>query len=390
MDSGRVAILTFLALTAAACGRQRRGDAPAIPVTVAPAQQRDVPFEMTAPGSVEPLRAVAVTAQVSGVVTSVRFREGDEVRQGAVLVQLDHRPYRNALQQAQAALNRDLIQLANARRQVERYQGLAKSEYITTEQFEALQTNAKALEATVQSDSAAVDNARLNLEYTTIRAPISGRTGSLLIKEGNLVRAPGSGPLVTVNQTQPILVRFAVPAPYLPLIRRYRADGLEVEAVPANDSIVLKGTLTFVDNAVDTTTGTIMLKGQFDNARGTLWPGQFVTATLVLYEQKNAVVVPQAAVVEAESGNYVYVVDSTGKALTRPVVVGRAVGEDVIVDQGLTAGETVVTDGQLRLVPGASVQIRNLAATGAGGRSGPGPGDSTQASPGGNVRRDPR
>lgn len=391
MASGRFAILALLALTAGACARQRRGDPPAIPVTVAPVQQRTVPFEMSAPGSVEPLRAVAVTAQVSGVVTRVRFREGDEVRQGDVLVQIDPRTYRNALQQAEAALARDVIQLENARRQVQRYQGLAKSEYITTEQFESLQAAAQSLEATVKSDSAAVDNARLNLEYTTVRSPISGRTGSLLIKEGNLVRAQGSGPLVTVNQTRPILVRFAVPAPYLPLLRRYQGEGLAVQAVPTNDSTVLKGTLIFVDNAVDTTTGTIMLKGQFDNASGTLWPGQFVTATVVLYEQKDAVVVPAAAVVEAESGNYVYVIDPDGKAVTRQVVVGRAVGEDVIVDQGLQAGETVVTDGQLRLVPGARVQIRNLAGPGPGAPSGQGRGDSTgRASPGGNLRRGER
>jgi len=392
MNSRRSTVFVLLAL-AGACGGERRGDPPAIPVTVAPAQERDVPFEISAPGSVEPLRAVAVTAQVSGVVTRVRFREGDEVRQGDVLVQLDPRPYRNALQQADAALTRDVIQLTNARRQVERYEGLAQSEYITTEQFEALQTTAKSLEATVQADSAAVDNARLNLEYTTIRAPISGRTGSLLIKEGNLVRATGSGPLVTLNQTRPILVRFAVPAPNLPLIRRYQAQGLDVSAAPANDSTILRGRLTFVDNAVDTTTGTIMLKGQFDNAQGTLWPGQFVTATVVLYEQKDAVVVPQAAVVEAESGNYVYVVDGEGKAVTRPVTVGRAVGEDVIIDKGVAEGETVVTDGQLRLVPGAKVQVRNLAGPGPGGSAGPGgaaapgAGDSTRASPGGNVRR---
>lgn len=387
MDSGRFAVLGLLALTAGACAPQRRGDPPSIPVTVAPVQQRTVPFEMSAPGSVEPLRAVAVTAQVSGVVTNVRFREGDEVREGAVLVQLDPRPYRNALQQAEAALARDVIQLTNARRQVERYQGLAKSEYITTEQFESLQAAAQSLEATVKSDSAAVDNARLNLEYTTVRSPISGRTGSLLIKEGNLVRAQGSGPLVTVNQTRPILVRFAVPAPYLPLLRRYQGQGLDVEAVPTNDSTVLKGKLTFVDNAVDTTTGTIMLKGQFDNANGTLWPGQFVTATVVLYEQKDAVVIPAAAVVEAESGNYVYVVGPDGKAETRPVVVGRAVGEDVIVDQGLSLGETVVTDGQLRLVPGARVQVRNLAGPAAGGPSGPGKADSTDGPPRGNGLR---
>lgn len=343
-----------------ACSNRRQGAPPAIPVTATKAEQRTVPFEITAPGTVEPLRAVAVSAQVTGIVTSVRFREGDLVREGDVLVQIDPRPYRNALQQAEAQLSRDLIQLANARRQVERYQGLAQSEYITTEQFEALQTSAKAFEATVQSDSAAVDNARLNLEYTTIRSPLSGRTGSLLIKEGNVVRAQGSGPLVTVNQTQPILVRFAVPAPFLPTLRQHQGDQLTVHVHPTNDTTSLGGTLVFVDNAVDTTTGTILLKARLTNADGQLWPGQFVTATVVPYEEKDVVVVPVPTVVEAEGGNYVYVVDGDNKAQMRPVVVGRTVGDDVIVTQGLTAGETVVTDGQLRLTPGARVQIRNV------------------------------
>ncbi len=345
-----------------ACSNRRQGTPPAIPVTVAKAEQRTVPFEITAPGTVEPMRAAAVSAQVTGIVTGVRFREGDDVREGEVLMQIDARPYRNALQQAQATLARDLIQLANARRQVERYQGLAQSEYITSEQFEALQTTAQALEATIQSDSAAVDNARLNLEYTTIRAPISGRTGSLLIKEGNVVRTQGSGPLVTVNQTRPILVRFAVPAPLLPVIRRHQDSGLAVRVRPTNDTMSLAGTLTFVDNAVDSTTGTIMLKARFSNEGSQLWPGQFVTATLVLYEERDVILVPVPAVVEAEGGNYVYVVDADDKAVTRPVVVGRSVGDDVVVTQGLAAGETVVTDGQLRLVPGARVQIRNVQA----------------------------
>jgi len=343
-----------------ACSDERRGAPPAVPVTVAQAEQRTVPFEITAPGTVEPMRAVAVSAQVSGIVTSVRFREGEEVREGAVLVQIDPRPYRNALQQADATLARDLIQLENARRQVARYQGLAQSEYITSEQFEALQTSARALEATVQSDSAAVDNARLNLEYTTIRAPISGRTGSLLIKEGNVVRAQGSGPLVTVNQTQPILVRFAVPAPFLPTLRRHQGADLTVHVQPTHDTTALTGSLVFVDNAVDTTTGTILLKARFPNSDGQLWPGQFVTTTLVLYEERDAVVVPVPAVVEAEGGNYVYVIDQEHRAQTRPVVVGRTVGDDVILTAGVAAGETVVTDGQLRLTPGARVQIRNV------------------------------
>jgi multidrug efflux system membrane fusion protein len=304
--------------------------------------------------------AAAVTAQVSGLVTSIRFREGEDVRAGDVLAEIDARPYRNALDQAEAALARDVIQLDNARRQVERYRSLAQNEGIAAEQFESLRTNAAALEATVKSDSATVDNARLNLEYTSIRAPISGRTGSLLIKEGNVVRAQASGPIVTVNQTRPILVRFAVPAPNLPLVRHYQGDSLEVRVRATDDTTERTGTLVFVDNAVDSTTGTIMLKARFTNADGGLWPGQFVTATLVLYEEKDAVVVPISAVVEAEGGDYVYVIGDDDKAVTRPVTSGRSVGDDVIITNGLAAGETVVTDGQLRLVPGARVQIRNV------------------------------
>jgi len=345
-----------------ACSDRRQGPPPAVPVTATRAEQRTVPFEITAPGTVEPMRAVAVSPQVTGIVTSVRFQEGDDVREGDVLLQIDPRPYRNALQQAQATLDRDLIQLANAHRQVERYKGLAQSEYITSEQFESLEATAQSLEATIQSDSAAVDNARLNLEYTTVRSPISGRTGSLLIKEGNVVRAQGSSPIVTVNQTRPILVRFAVPAPLLPMIRQHQDGTLSVHARPTSDTTSLAGTLVFVDNAVDTTTGTILLKARFPNTDGQLWPGQFVTATLVLYEERDVVMVPVPAVVEAESGNYVYVVDADNTAQQRPVVVGRTVGDDVIVTQGLTGGETVVTDGQLRLVPGARVQIRNIQA----------------------------
>jgi len=343
-----------------ACGGPPEGRQTSVPVTVAQAEQRTVPFEIMAPGTVEPMRAAAVTAQVSGMVISVRFREGDEVREGAVLVEIDPRPYRNALEQAEATLARDLIQLENARRQVERYRSLAQDAGIAAEQFESLQATAQGLEATVKSDSANLDNARLNLEYTSIRAPISGRTGSLLIKEGNVVRAQGSGPLVTLNQTRPILVRFAVPAPHLPVIRRYQDGNLLVRVRGDDDTTALSGTLVFVDNTVDTTTGTIMLKARFDNVSGMLWPGQFVTATLVLYEEQNAVVIPTPAVVEAEGGTYVYVVGEDGKAVTRPVVVGRSVGDDVVVTDGLAAGETVVTDGQLRLVPGARVQVRNL------------------------------
>jgi multidrug efflux system membrane fusion protein len=354
------------AIVGLGCGDPPRSGPPAVPVTVAQVEQRSVPFEVTAPGTVEPLRAAAVTAQVSGMVISVRFREGDEVRKGDVLAEIDPRPYRNALDQAEAALARDLVQLETARRQVERYRSLARDASIAAETFESLQSTAHGLEATVKADSANVDNARLNLEYTSIRAPISGRTGNLLIKEGNVVRAQGTGPLVTVNQTRPILVRFAVPAFNLPTIRRYRDNDLEVRVQANDDSTARIGKLVFVDNAVDTTTGTILLKGQFENADGALWPGQFVTATLVLYEQRGATVIPLSAVVDAEEGSYVYVIGADQTAETRPVVVGRAIGEDVIVTEGLEAGETVVTDGQLRLTPGAHVQIRSQQIPGRG------------------------
>ncbi len=344
----------------AGCREERRAGISAVPVTVAKAERRTVPFEVSAPGTVEPIRAVAVTAQVSGLVTGVRFREGDLVEAGQVLVEIDPRPYRNALQQAEASLARDLIQLDNARRQVERYQGLAQSEYITSEQYETLKTNAAALAATIQSDSAAVSNARLNLDNTTIRAPISGRTGSLLIKEGNLVRAQGGEPLVLVNQIRPILIRFAVPASFLPTIRARRGDELVVKAVPGQDSTELVGRLLFVDNAVDTTTGTILLKGQFANADGMLWPGQFATATLILYQEKDAILVPTPAIVAGEAGSYVFIVTPEKKAAVRTITVGRTVGEFQIVTSGLEVGETVVTDGQLRLTEGSTVDIKNV------------------------------
>ena len=317
-----------------------------------------MPFEVTAPGTVEPIRAVQVASQVSGIVTNVAFHEGDEVKAGQVLFKIDSRPYQNALSQAQAALSRDQVQLVKAQRQVDRYQTLAKSEYITDEQYQALKTTADGLVATLKSDSAAVDNAQLNLEYTVIRAPISGRTGSLLVKEGNLVRAPGSATMVMLNQTRPIQVRFAVPASYLTEIRSRQNEDLKVRvALGDNTHPPLMGDLAFVDNAVDTTTGTILLKGRFDNNDGALWPGQFVTATLILYVQKS-VVVPAPAVMNGEQGPYIFVVSADQRADTRPVDVGRTVEDVVIVNKGIQPGETVVTDGQLRLTPNARVDIK--------------------------------
>ena len=224
-----------------------------------------------------------------------------------------------------------------------------------------MKTTAAAQAAAVKADSAAVANAQLDLQYTDIRAPISGRTGSVLVKAGNLVRVPSTGPLVVINQLRPIQVRFAVPASYLPQVREYTrsSDDLLVTAQPANDSTgPLRGMLTFVDNAVDSTTGTIMLKARFANADERLWPGEFVTTTLRLYVQHQALIIPSSAIINGSSGSLVFVIGSDGRAATRDVTVGRSVGDDVIVDGGLSAGETVVTDGQLRLTAGAKVEIK--------------------------------
>ena len=352
---------TILLLPLLACGGGRRQAPPPVPVTVAQAHYQDIPYDLTANGTVEPMRTVAVASQVSGMVMRVGFREGDDVAERQLLFQIDPRPYDNALEQARAALARDVAQLENAQAQVTRYEGLSQSKDVTTEQFDAMKTAAAAQAAAVQADSAAVANARLNLEYTDIRAPIGGRTGSVLVKAGNLVVASSTTPLVVINQLQPIQVRFAVPASYLPQVRQYAVTGTElaVTAEPANDSTgPLHGVLTFVDNAVDSTTGTIMLKARFANADERLWPGEFVTTTLRLYVQRQALIIPSSAIINGSSGSLVFVIGSDGRAATKDVTVGRSVGDDVIVDGGLAAGETVVTDGQLRLTAGAKVEIK--------------------------------
>jgi multidrug efflux system membrane fusion protein len=352
---------TILLVPLLACAGQRRQAPPPVPVTVAQAHYQDIPYDLTANGTVEPIRTVAVASQVSGMVMRVGFREGDDVAEGQLLFQIDPRPYQNAVEQARATLARDLAQLENAQQQVTRYEGLSQSKDVTAEQFDAMKTAAAAQAAAVKADSAAVANAQLNLEYTDIRAPIPGRTGSVLVKAGNLVRVPSTGPLVVINQLRPIQVRFAVPAGYLPQVRQYAGEGadLPVTAEPANDSTgPLHGVLTFVDNAVDSTTGTIVLKARFANADERLWPGEFVTTVLRLYVQRQALIIPSSAIINGSSGSLVFVIGSDGRAATRDVTVGRSVGDDVIVQNGLSAGETVVTDGQLRLTAGAAVEVK--------------------------------
>ena len=347
----------------AACAKKDPPRVPPVPVTVATAERRSMPFELAATGTVEPLQTVVVQAQIGGILRRVAFKEGDEVKQGQVLFELDPRPYQAALDQALALLARDRAQAANAAQEAKRYESLVEKQYVTAQQYEQVRTNAAAAEATLAGGQAAVDQARLNLQYATIRAPISGRTGSLLLREGNLVRANASEPLVVINRLRPILVRFAVPAGNLPLIQEHLGKGVVVRAEPSGGGAPNVGTLSFVDNVVDSTTGTILLKGRFPNDDGALWPGGFVNVRLQLYVEPDALVVPVAAVVAGQQGSFVFVIQGDSSAATKAVTVTRTAGDFAIVSGDVQPGDRVVIDGQLRLRQGSKVQIKAVADT---------------------------
>jgi membrane fusion protein, multidrug efflux system len=360
-------LLAVLALAAVAACAEKATPPPArVPVTVGLAARRAVPYELLATGTVEPIQTVAVQAQVSGLIVHIPFREGQDVKKGQVLFELDPRPFQAALEQAQALLSRDRATAQNAEQDVKRYAVLADKEYVTAQQNDAVRTTAAAAAATVASSQAAVDQARLNLQYATIRAPIAGRTGSLRVREGNLVRSTDALPLVTINQIQPILARFAVPATNLPAIQKYRAQQIAVVAEPIGGGAPSEGALAFIDNTVDTATGTILLKASFPNTNGALWPGAFVNVRLRLYVDQDALVVPASAIVAGQQGSFVFVVQPDSSAVTKVVKVDRTAGDLVIVSGEIRPGDRVVTDGQLRLRQGVKVQIKP-------------PGDSAQA-----------
>jgi membrane fusion protein, multidrug efflux system len=358
IPSLRFLLAGFALAAVSACAEKATPPPARVPVTVGLAARRAVPYELLATGTVEPIQTVAVQAQVSGPIVRVAFREGQDVKKGQVLFQLDPRPFQAALEQAQALLGRDRATAENARQEAQRYATLAEKEYVTAQQYDAARTTAAASTATVASSQAAVAQARLNLQYATIRAPISGRTGSLRVREGNLVRSTDALPLVTINQIQPILARFAVPAANLPAIQKYRAQRIAVTAEPVGGGAPSEGTLAFIDNTVDTATGTILLKASFPNADGALWPGAFVNVRLRLYVDQDALVVPASAVVSGQQGTFVFVIQPDSSAVTRPVKVDRTAGDLAIVSGEVQPGDRVVTDGQLRLRQGIKVQIK--------------------------------
>ena len=364
------AALTMGLLLAVSCGRRGAGGPSRVPVTVARAAQRAIPVELTATGTAEPRQTAAVESQVTGILTQVTFHEGDGVETGQVLFQIDPRPFQAALDQARGMLARDQAQAQNARLEAERYAELVKQDYVTKQDYEEKRANADALAATVRADSGMVANAQLNLEWATIRAPISGRTGRLLVREGNLVRANSADPLVVINQIHPILVRFAVPEQNLAAIQRYRRNRLPVLVSPSKqDTAFSAGELTFVDNSVDTATGTVLLKAEFPNRDNALWPGEFLNVRLQLYVEDSALVVPSQAVMTGQQGTYLFIVNQDGTARSQPVTVERTAGQYAILTRGagVQVGEQIVTDGQLRLTAGAAVEVKGGATSGAGG-----------------------
>jgi multidrug efflux system membrane fusion protein len=339
------------------------GGPPAVPVQVAVVQQLDVPRIIDSVGAIQALRTVAVKSQVDGMIAQIHFREGDEVKAGDLLITLDRRPFENSLRIARADLANARAEAARAANDVERYTQLTEQDAISKEQFAQLSTKAETTRALVQAKEAAVANAELQLGYTQIRAPITGHTGQLILHEGALVKANDvNQSVVTLNQIAPIAAAFAVPESVLGTMRTALADGTASVTVTDRSSGLMRtdGRLSFVDNSVDATTGTITLKAIFENTDDKLWPGQFVQVQTRIGIDRAAVVVPAAAVQTGQVGSAVYVVKADERVELRPVKVQRAAGDQLLIADGLRAGETVVTDGHLRLVPGARIQVKSL------------------------------
>jgi multidrug efflux system membrane fusion protein len=338
----------------------------AVPVSVAKAVQKTIPIELTAIGSGEAYSTVSVKAQVNAILQQVHFTQGDFVKQGQLLFTLDARPFQAAVDQAAGTLAHDKAQAELYVVEAERYEKLFTEGVGSKEQFDQQKATSDAQKALVQSDDAALQAAKLQLEYCKIYSPIDGRTGALGVTPGNLVKQNDVPVLIVIAQVTPLYMDFSVPEQYLGPIKGFMDKGpLAVQATPYGDSAAQSGKLSFVDNSVDNTTGTIKLKGTFPNADHKLWPGQFSNVSLRLSQQENATVVPSQAVQTGASGDFVFVVTSDSSAEQRTVKVARTVGPDAVIASGISPGETVVTDGQLRLLPGIKVQIRQNS-TGAG------------------------
>lgn len=334
--------------------------APGAPVTVAIVSSRTMPVQLQAIGNVEAISTVTIKPQISGELMQVHFKEGDFVKRGQLLFTIDRAPFEAALRQAEGTLAKDQAQALNAKLDAQRYEGLGREGVVSKQQVDAAEATYNAMEATVAADKAAVETAKINLEYTSIYSPITGRTGNIGAKEGNLVKANDVPILVTINQIEPIYVTFSIPEQQLPEVKKYlNSRTLRVEASPQGSGEHFDGKLTFIDNAVDLTTGTIKLKATFNNREHTLWPGQFADVAMTLTSQPNAVVIPTSALQTGQNGTYVYLVNQDLTAQPQPVKVGWTAGDTTVIASGLEPGQRIVTDGQLRLTPGGKVEIKS-------------------------------
>ena len=324
------------------------------------AVMKPMPVLVEAVGTVEAEHSVQVRAQVSGVLKSVLFKEGDRVKAGQLLFQIDPRTFQSQYDQALAAMARDQALLENARAQQERLEPLLKREFITRQEYDVAVTSAKSLEATVAADRAIAEQARIQLEYSRITAPIAGRTGTLAVTPGNLVPAAGGGvPLVTINSMDPILVAFSIPERQLKEIRRYQnSQDMRIEILPdRGGSPVAEGKLVFIDNTVTPQTGTVLLKTRVSNTKELIWPGQFVNVRVVLTIEPEAVVVPEVAVQPGQEGSFVYLMDAANKVQVQPVKVSRQIGNEVVIASGVKAGDHIITEIPQALQPGATVRL---------------------------------
>ena len=354
---------TFAAVERSEKGRGKgKGKGAPLFVKTARAVVKPMPVLIEAVGTVEPEHSVQVRAQVSGVLQSVLFKEGDKVKAGQLLFRIDPRTFEAAYRQSQAQLARDEAQLENAKAQRDRLEPLLKREFITQQEFDVAVTSTKSLEATVAADRALVEQARIQLEFTRIQAPISGRTGALAVKSGNLVAAGAGGggaPLVTINSTDPILVSFSIPERQLEEIRRYQDEKeMRIEILPDRSGTpVAQGKLDFIDNTVTPQTGTVLLKTRVRNASEVLWPGQFVNVRVVLKIEPEAVVVPDVAVQPGQDGSFVYLIDGDSRVQVQPVIVSRQIGGDIVIAEGVKGGDLIITEIPQALQPGVTVRI---------------------------------
>lgn len=376
------AVAGALASTAA-CSKDKGPPPPqTVPVVVATAATGDVPITIPSNGTVEPLATVAIQPQATGTLLAVHFTEGDEVQKGQILFEIDPAVARAAVAQARAVLARDRATAGAATRDADRYAALVKQGYVTQSQAELQRATATALASTIAADEAAVRAAELQLSYATVRAPISGKTGNLNVRVGNLVRVPSPVPLVTINAVTPIRVRFPVPDRALSAVRAASAEGHPLEAIvsgTATGGAVERGRVDFIDNAVDSVTGSVTLKARFANTDRRLWPGAFVPVTLTTGVTRGAVLVPAVAVQQGPQGAYVFMADTANRARQVPVVVDRTLDDVAVVAKGIAPGDRVVVDGQSRLAPGTAMKVAKVVATQMPGVGGERAGDQSPA-----------